>query len=249
MANSAQENEKLFIIQSEMQSIINNTPHLNNYRYIGGADLTDRDGMIVGCFIVVDVADNLNVIYEKCTEMKVSFQYQAGLLCFREGPVVIELYQEFCQSMPNIKLDVLLCDGSGEWHPRGLGLASYVGVKLQIPTIGVFKNFLNIGPNFDRKSVIEKAQQTCQNIGDFYFLEHIIENGKKVHIAIMKTTNCQKFSPIYISPGNLIDFDSSIEIVRKLCRFREPEPLRLADRLSRKFIRDKSKKQTKKIKI
>ena len=245
MLQSSQTNEKLFKIQCSMESKINNTPRIDKYRYIGGADLTDRDGIIVGCFVVVDCQDNLKVIYQKCTEMKVDFKYQAGLLCFREGPVVISLYREFCQNMSNIKLDVILCDGSGEWHPRGLGLASYVGVELQIPTIGVFKNFLSIGTNFPRKSVIQKAQQTCKNVGDTIILNHVIENGRNVRCAVMKTTKIENFSPIYISPGNLIDFDSSIDIVKRLCHFREPEPLRLADRLSRKYVKDKNTSKNK----
>lgn len=246
---STEKNEEFFRIQDQMQSRINNTPHIGKYRFVGGADLTDRDGMIVGCFVVVDCQENNKVIYQKCTEMKVDFKYQAGLLCFREGPVVISLYNEFCQNMPDIKLDVILCDGSGEWHYRGLGLASYVGVKLQIPTIGVFKNFLSIGPDFPRKSVIQKARENCRNIGEIIVLDHQIESGRIVRCGIMKTTNCNDFSPIYISPGNLIDFDSSIEIVRNLCKFREPEPLRLADRLSRQFIREKSANQNSNIRM
>ena len=62
-----QEKERLFQLQREMQSKIDTTPKLTEYRYIGGADLTDRDGMIVGCFVVVDCANDLKVVYQKCT--------------------------------------------------------------------------------------------------------------------------------------------------------------------------------------
>lgn len=69
MLQSSQTNEKLFKIQCSMESKINNTPRIDKYRYIGGADLTDRDGIIVGCFVVVDCQDNLKVINQKCIEM------------------------------------------------------------------------------------------------------------------------------------------------------------------------------------
>ena len=202
-----QEKQRLFQIQRDMQARIDNTPHIENYRYIGGADLTDRDGMIVGCFVVVDCQDNLKVVYKKCTEMKVDIKYQAGLLCFSEGPVVVELYGEFCQNCPDIKVDVILTDGSGEWHTRGLGLSSYVGVELQIPALCVFKHFLYIGSEHEKDAVIEEARQKCQNIGDYIVLEHVIRNGTKVRCAVMKTMNTPNFDPIYITPGNLIWID------------------------------------------
>ncbi|KAK8837199.1 hypothetical protein M9Y10_036625 [Tritrichomonas musculus] len=242
MQNSDKNKERLFRIQREMQRRIDNSHQLVNYHYAGGADLTDRDGMIVGCFVVIDCQYNFKIIYKKCTEMRVTVQYQAGLLCFREGPVVVALYNEFKEKCPNINLDLIICDGSGEWHPRGLGLASYVGVELQIPTIGVFKNFLYIGSQHNKEEIIEEAHQQCINNGDFIIMEHTIRNGCKVSCAVMKTEYGRYFNPIYISPGNLIDLNSSIEIVKRLCRFREPEPTRLADRISRRYIQNKTSK-------
>lgn len=237
-----QEKERLFRIQREMQSRINNTPELTQYRYVGGADLTDRDGMIVGCFVVVGCANNLNVVYQKCTEMKVDIQYYAGLLCFREGPVVVSLYREFAKNRPDIKLDLIICDGSGEWHTRGLGLASYVGVELQIPTIGVFKHFLYIGSDHNKEDVLYDAHRNCKNIGDYITMNHTLRNGVNVKCAVMKTMKKFYFDPIFISPGNLINFNCAVEIVKRLCRSREPEPVRLADRISRKYIENKTNK-------
>lgn len=239
--NANTEKERLFEFQREMQSRINNTQALTNYRYVGGADLTEHEDIFVGCFVVVDCEDNLKVIYEKCTEMTVDVPYYSGLLCFREGPVVLALYQEFAREHPEIKIDVILTDGSGEWHPRGFGLACFVGYHLQIPTIGVFKNFLYISSSHDRKEVVKQANETCKEIGDVIKLDHVLSNGYKVSCAAMKTTNSIPFRPIYVAPGNLINLDSSIEIVKKLCHFREPEPLRLADRISREYIRNMQK--------
>ena len=237
--DSEQERERLMQLQKQMRSQIDNTRHLDKYRYVGGADLTEQDDMFVGCFVVVDCDDNLKVVYEKCTEMKVDVPYYSSLLCFREGPVVIALYEEFCRNCPEIKLDVLITDGSGEWHPRGFGLACYVGYHLQIPTIGLFKNFLYIGSEHDRKAIIQEANDTCKEIGDVIILNHELDDGIKVRCAVMRTTESTPFRPIYMSSGNLIDLESCIDVMKKVCHYREPEPVRLADRISREYIRNK----------
>lgn len=236
-----QERERMIQLQNEMRSKIDHTPHLSKYRYVGGADLTEQDDMFVGCFVVVDCEDNLKVVYQKCTEMKVDVPYHSGLLCFREGPVVIALYEEFCKNCPDIKLDVLITDGSGEWHPRAFGLACYVGYHLQIPTIGLFKNFLVIDSEYDRKNVIQKANEELKNVGDFLVLNSELDDGSIVKCAVMRTTESSPFRPIYFSVGNLIDLESCIDVMKKVCHYREPEPVRLADRVSREYIRNKKK--------
>lgn len=189
---------------------------------------------------MVDCENNLKVIYQKCTEMTVDVPYYSGLLGFREGPVVIALHNEFCEACPDIKLDVIITDGSGEWHPRGFGLACYVGVTLQIPTIGVFKNFLNIGSGHNRKDVVQQAQEECKNVGDVIILDHEFSDGFKVKCAVMRTTDRTPFGPVFMSVGNLIDLESCIEVMKKVCHYREPEPVRLADRISREYIRNQN---------
>jgi deoxyinosine 3'endonuclease (endonuclease V) len=61
----------------------------------------------------------------------------------------------------------------------------------------------------------------------------------------MRTTDSVPFRPVFISPGHLIDFESSIRITRQLCVYREPEPLRLADRISRRFVQEMKKSRRK----
>ena len=43
--------------------------------------------------------------------------------------------------------------------------------------------------------------------------------------------------PVYISPGHNISLESSINIVKKLSRFKHPEPLRLAHILATSSLR------------
>jgi deoxyinosine 3'endonuclease (endonuclease V) len=113
-----------------------------------------------------------------------------------------------------------------------------VGVESGIPTIGVFKNFLSITPRLSRKTVMAQAQLQCPNLKDVMILEEDID-GCRVKCGVLRTTDSVPFRPIFVSPGNMIDFTSAVEIVKTVCKFREPEPLRLADRISRAFLKEK----------
>ena len=236
-----EQKEQYISIQKRMRSQINLEQNIDHYRYIGGADLTEEDGLLVGCFVVVDCSQNLEIVYSKCTEMKVDVPYIPSLFCFREGPAVLALLNEFKSQRPDIKLDAILLDGYGEWHPRGFGLACYVGLESGIPSIGVSKSFFVLSDELSRKMVQNKANIECHEKGDYIILKHVIESGEEVSCAVMKTTDSSPFNPIYISSGHLINLESSITIVRHLCHFREPEPLRIADRVSREYVRNKKK--------
>lgn len=234
--------EEFRAIQNQIRSRVNHTSFNGPFRYIGGADLTEQDGLYVGCLVVVDREDDLKPIYSKCTKMQVDVPYIPGYLCFREGPIVERLYHDFCTEHPDIHIDVLLVDGSGEWHFRGVGLGVYVGVNLEIPTIGVFKSYLRISDEYDSHSVHQMAQERNAEVGEYFTINAQIENGEQVSLAIMKTTTSNPYKEIFISSGNMMDLTTSANLVKQLCTFREPEPLRLADRISRRYVANELKK-------
>jgi deoxyribonuclease V len=235
-------------LQNEMKGRLNHTPPTTPIRYVAGCDLTVKDDIMVGCFVVVDLDNDCESVYEKCTVVDVVIPYIPGLLCFREGPVVLECYREFTAARPDLPLGVILVDGCGEWHPRAFGLGCYVGLDCGVPTIGVSKTFLNTGSRHTGRQVQLDAQDACPNIGDVMLLRHVLSDGEEIACAVMRTTDSDPFQPIYVSAGHMMDTDTAIDIVRRVCKFREPEPLRLADRHSRTFVkglkraRDKSKR-------
>jgi deoxyinosine 3'endonuclease (endonuclease V) len=224
-----------------MKVRLDRTPSLTGVTLVGGCDLTVDADLTVGCFVVVDSTDSCRSVYEKCSTVNIDIPYIPGLLSFREGPVVLQCLREFQESRPDLHLDVLLVDGCGEWHPRGFGLACYVGLESGIPTIGVSKTFLNVGSSHNAKQVQNDAQPTLANVGDVMMLSHTLEDGILIECAVMRSTTSIPFQPIYISVGHLVNIESAVRIVRALCKFREPEPLRLADRISRAFVREAKK--------
>jgi deoxyribonuclease V len=120
----------------------------------------------------------------------------------------------------------MIFDGQGFAHPRRMGLASHMGLWLDLPSIGCAKTpllseFLKPGPLK----------------GSF---EWICQEGKKVG-AVLRTK--EKVKPLFVSPGHCIDLLTCIRLVLESCRgFRMPEPLRKAHQASLLLRREASTK-------
>ncbi len=156
-------------------------------------------------------------IHDEIVIEKVTFPYVPGFLSFREGPAIVKAIHRL-----RIRPDVIIFDGQGVAHPIGLGIASHMGVVLNIPTIGCAKSKL-IGHY--REPGMKKGSRT-----------DLVYRGKKVGTVLRSRDNVK---PIFVSPGHLITLDEAVEIVLNcLGRFRIPEPLRRADSLSKKIARD-----------
>jgi len=115
--------------------------------------------------------------------------------------------------------DVVIFDGQGIAHPRGLGVASCVGVLLDIPAIGCAKSRL-VGSHGEpgRKKGSRRAL--------FY-------RGGVVG-TVLRTRDSKR--PVFVSPGHRTDIDGSVEIVLGCATsYRVPEPVRCADMLSKRI--------------
>ncbi len=145
---------------------------------------------------------------------KVTFPYIPGFLSFREGhAIVAAVYKS------TVKPDVILFDGQGIAHPKGIGIASHIGVIFNIPSIGCAKSRL-IG-NYKEPDLIKGSYQD------------LIYKGERVGVVLRTRT---KVKPVFVSPGHMIDIESSVKIIMDcVSNFRIPEPLRRADSLSKKI--------------
>jgi deoxyribonuclease V len=107
-----------------------------------------------------------------------------------------------------IKPDVCLIDGQGLAHPIRCGLATHIGVLLEIPTIGVAKSLL------------------CGKVGPFAGNKAFILDDSEIIGAAIKTVPDKK--PVFVSIGNMITLERAIEIVLHCSKTRIPEPIRMA---------------------
>ncbi|MGA7898283.1 MAG: endonuclease V [Nitrososphaeraceae archaeon] len=173
-------------------------------KYICGIDVSYKGDLAFGTAVIMDSTsfDTIEVA-ESVTPIK--FPYIPGAFILREaGPILHTMRLLTCD------FDVLLLDGHGMLHPRKCGLASFVGVLIDKPTIGIAKKLL------------------CGEVNSEYFVEIDRIICGYMHVSALNKR-------IYISVGNRISLRDSIKLVRKLTREGQsiPEPLRVADLYSK----------------
>ncbi len=142
------------------------------------------------------------------------FPYVPGLLTFREGPVILAAWEKL-RSRP----DLLLFDGQGIAHPRGIGLAAHMGLWLDRPSVGVAKSRL-----------YGTYESPGPNRGDAAELLDEKDPGRVIG-AVLRTRSGVK--PVFVSPGHRIDVQRATEFTLACCtRYRLPETTRWAHRVA-----------------
>jgi len=178
---------------------------------VAGVDAAYSGGNAYGTCVVFDYSTK-KIIDEKTVVSKIDFPYISTYLSFREYPVIEKTVKSLSE-----KPTVLMFDGNGVLHPFGIGIASHAGVLLDIPTIGVAKNLLCGTLEF-----IPKKQ------GDF---SRVVYKNKTIGFCLKSSKNAK---PVFISPGHKISFESSLKIVKEFCKYRIPEPIRIADMIGKR---------------
>jgi deoxyribonuclease V len=196
------------------------------FRVLGAADISyvAATNQLVAVMVTFQWPD-LTLIESSHVVAPITFPYIPGLLSFREIPSLLEAHRKL-QRPP----EVLLCDGQGIAHPRRFGLASHLGLCLDIPTVGCAKKLL-----------CGKHDELERHRGCATPLRHRDEAVGWVF------RSRDGVKPIYISPGHLSDLESSKVLIQCcLSRFRIPEPLRQAHNLAtqlRKALSGMEKKE------
>jgi len=177
-------------------------------KYVAGLDVSYAKGSnIMWAGVVVLDFPSLNKAEERWSQKKVSFPYIPGLLSFREIPALIDALRKM-----EIEPDLIFCDGQGIAHPRGLGLASHLGILLNKSTIGCAKSPL-----------VGTYNQVGERKGNYAYLMH----QNRIIGAVVRTRS--KVKPIFVSPGYGVMLNDCVKFVLETCsKFRIPEPTRQA---------------------
>jgi deoxyribonuclease V len=205
--------EEAIAIQEQLRSQVVTEDNLQEtIQYVAGVDMGfAADGTISRAAVAVLSFPDLQVIETTIAYRPTSFPYIPGFLSFREIPAVLDALEKV-QIIP----DMILCDGQGIAHPRRFGIASHLGVILDIPTIGVAKSLL-----------IGKHQELPDTKGSW---QPLIHQGETIG-AVLRTRTGVK--PVYVSSGHRISLPTAIDyVLRCTPKYRLPETTRVADKIA-----------------
>ena len=150
-------------------------------RHICGVDVAYQ-GDAAYCSAVVMDARMQQLVESVNAQTIVKYPYVSGLLMLREATPIFNTLK-----LLKNDYDLLLVDGHGLLHPRKCGLACYIGVLIDKPTLGIAKSLL------------------CGTIRPDQFIEF---DGKILGYAISKK--------LYISVGHRITLKTAIALVKEL---------------------------------
>ena len=201
--------------QTRLRGAVERADRFMPPRTVAGIDVAygRRGGPAHAAAVLFDLA-TLALLEQAEATLPPAFPYVPGLLSFREGPAAVAALAGLSR-----RPDLLMCDGQGIAHPRRIGIASHLGLVLDLPSIGIAKSRLigthaEPGPNRgDRTPLLDKDEE----IG-----------------AVLRTR--ANVRPVFVSIGHRVSLESAIALVLSCTRrFRLPEPIRAADRLSRRI--------------
>ncbi|MEH2338845.1 deoxyribonuclease V [Nostoc sp.] len=205
--------EEAIVIQEKLRDQVITKDQLQEpIQYVAGVDMGfEADGTISRAAVAVLSFPDLQVIETSLAHRPTSFPYIPGFLSFREIPAVLDALEKI-KTTP----DMILCDGQGIAHPRRLGIASHLGLLIDIPTIGVAKSLL-----------VGKYEELAQTKGS---RQPLIYKGETIGAVLRSRTGVK---PLYISSGHRISLPTAIDyVLRCTPKYRLPETTRIADKLA-----------------
>lgn len=197
--------ESLIRVQRIVSEMAGIKDDFGDLHHIAAADQAFLDNRIISGILILDFC-SLEITERTFSIAPISFPYIPTFLSFREGPAIVNAFGKL-----KTRPDLLLIDGAGINHPRGAGLATHIGVALDVPTIGITKKIL-----------CGKGAQPS-NVGEASPLVYM----DKTVGWLLKSS--KKSKPIVVAPGHRVSLESSLSIVKACLRGHKlPEPARLA---------------------
>jgi len=189
---------------------------------VAGVDQAFLDDRAVSA--VVAVRDG-EVIERVHAATDLAIPYIPGLLAFREGEPILAALAEL-----TVEPDLLVVDGSGRIHFRGAGIATHVGVMLDVPAVGVAKNLLcgdldrSVEGGLPAGERVAVRADDSMDAPDGTVVGHAYQSRQ--YDAPGRHVN-----PLYVSPGHRTSAGTATDLVAACSAgYKLPEPTRLADR-------------------
>ncbi len=192
--------KRLAELQLSMSKRVIQEDDFKELNRFAGVDAAYRGYEVYAVCVIME--RSFKILEKASTVSTVHFPYISGYFMFREAPSIertSKLVSEF---------DLLFVNGHGIAHPRCCGLATCVGLELDIPTIGIARRRLvssNGEKHYDCKSLLRDGASACTEL------------------------RTDSRSPLYVSVGHRISLETSVKIVNEMMlKGNLPEPLRSA---------------------
>lgn len=193
----------------------------DNPPVIAGVD-QGFDGDTAISVIVVMVGDE--VVEQVHATAETQIPYIPGLLGFREGEAILAAFDAL-EADPA----VVLFDGSGRIHYREAGLATHIGVVLDVPTIGVAKRLLCGESTASLEGGLPAGEQVPIEADESVSAPTGTSIGYAVQTRQYESPD-RHINPLYVSPGHRVSAETAATIVRETATsYKLPEPIRRAD--------------------
>ena len=210
-------------IQKQIKSKVRRSGGPARLKLVGAADISyskTTDTMYAA--IALFEYPSLKLVEEATAKKKAAFPYVPGLLSFREAPALLCAFAKL-HNTPQL----MIYDGQGVAHPRGVGLGSHMGVIFDTPSIGCAKSRL-----------IGEHREPGKKRGCWVPLTLPQKKATSKRTAVigrvLRTRDNVK--PVFVSVGHRVSLDWSVNIILSLCRgYRLPEVIRYVHNLSNKF--------------
>lgn len=204
--------QEAIALQQRLAPRVERRDRLGEVRTVAGVDASYDEARALALAAVAVLAfPELRPLDQAVARVPVTFPYVPGLLSFRELPAVLAAFERL-----TVRPDLVFSDGQGIAHPRRFGIASHLGLLLDLPTIGVAKTRL-VGEH--RAPPDRRGAWTP-----------LIDRGEPIG-AVVRTRKGAK--PLYVSIGHRVSLASAVRwTMACTTRYRLPETTRAADRLA-----------------
>lgn len=173
---------------------------------------TVSTGNKIMCVAVTLDINSQQILEKNYKIVEEELPYNVNFIPFRDGPVIIDVLKGL-----KLETEVLMILGEGAVHKNKLGLASYVGIILNKPSIGIATQVLN--------GVLKEEK--------VYFKEEV----RGLALRSKEFAN-----PVYVAPGYGLDINQAAEITKKFCLGNKlPLPLHIAHKKIVKLKREPEK--------
>ena len=206
----------------ETVSLAESTPVGGGERpLVAGVDQAFLDDRAVSAVVVLRGGE---VVERTYAVSEAAIPYVPGLLSFREGGPILDAVAGL-----SVEPDLFVFDGSGRLHFRQAGLATHLGVTLDVPAVGVAKSLL-CGTPAESTADRPEGWSTPIRVADGDDVD--APTGAVLGHAHQSRQwdRSQSINPLFVSPGHRVAADTAVTLVASLCDGRKlPEPTRLAD--------------------